>query len=78
MRVLAVTRTWWAPASGWSTSCVAKRGLAWVFGDGSARLNPIHGADLAAVALGNAPRVTGAPLWLVDAALPAMKPVNRR
>jgi len=57
---------------------VAKRGLAWVFGDGSARLNPIHGADLAAVALGNAPRVTGAPLWLVDAALPAMKPVNRR
>lgn len=30
---------------------MAKRGTAWVIGDGSTRLNPIHGADLAAEAV---------------------------
>ena len=88
---------------------MARRGRCWVFGDGTAKLNPIHGADLAEVCvdalvgdesevqvggpdiltqreiaalafqgLGKPARVSGLPLWLVDALLWLIKPFHRR
>ncbi len=90
---------------------MAEAGRVWVFGDGGCKINPIHGADLAAacvdafaadVAPGERPiggpetltqreigalacaaaarpvRVTGLPLWLIDALLWVLRPLSRR
>jgi hypothetical protein len=62
---------------------MAKRGRVWIPG-GSARSNPIHGADLAEVclgelafeALGTPPRISVIPPWTLAAAGEALRPFN--